>query len=89
LTLSDADIADLRAGNFYFNAHSITNPGGFARFQLTLPAAAAPAPTPRALPATGSGGSADDGSLGWAPFAALLALGVSSLGVLALARKRA
>jgi hypothetical protein len=90
INLSDADIADLRAGNFYFNAHSQTNPGGFARFQLTLPAAAAPpATTPVAQrPATGSGGYLD-GSAGWLPFAVLAALGLTGLGAIALARKRA
>jgi hypothetical protein len=34
--LSDADIADLKAGNLYVNAHSKTNPGGFARAQIHL-----------------------------------------------------
>ncbi|HXH20570.1 MAG TPA: CHRD domain-containing protein [Dehalococcoidia bacterium] len=88
LTLSDADIADLRAGNFYFNAHSRDNPGGFARFQLTLPAAAQPAATPSALPRTGSGGMLDEAGFGWLPFAVLTLLGVSGLGALALAARR-
>ena len=30
ITLTAADVADLKAGNFYVNAHSLTNPGGFA-----------------------------------------------------------
>lgn len=36
ITLTDADVADLKAGNFYVNAHSTTNPGGFARGQINL-----------------------------------------------------
>jgi hypothetical protein len=39
LNLSAADVADLRAGNFYFNIHSSANPGGYARMQLLLPTA--------------------------------------------------
>jgi hypothetical protein len=94
LTLSDADIADLRAGNFYVNVHSKDNPGGFARAQLILPAAAAPAAAPAsavpaALPRTGSGTLQGAGpnyllaGLG----AALVAAGAA--GTLTLARKRA
>jgi hypothetical protein len=37
ISLSDADIADLKAGNFYLNLHSIEHPGGFARAQMVLP----------------------------------------------------
>ncbi len=84
VNLSDADVADLRAGNLYFNAHSVTNPGGFARFQLVLPAApAAPAPA-TTLPATGSGGLLDQDD-SWAPFAALIGLGMTGLGALGVA----
>ncbi len=36
ITLTDADVADLKAGNLYVNAHSLTNPGGFARGQIYL-----------------------------------------------------
>jgi hypothetical protein len=36
ITLSEADVADLRAGNFYVNVHSVANPGGFARGQMYL-----------------------------------------------------
>jgi plastocyanin len=36
ITLSDADVADLKAGNLYVNAHSVANPGGFARGQLLV-----------------------------------------------------
>lgn len=50
ITLSEADVADLRAGNFYLNVHSVDNPGGFARGQMILPAAAAPAPAPSTAP---------------------------------------
>lgn len=36
ITLTDADVADLKAGNFYVNAHSTKNPGGFARGQINI-----------------------------------------------------
>ena len=87
--LSAADVADLRAGNFYFNAHSKDNPGGFARFQLNLPAsAAAPAApsAPIAPPRTGDAGLASSSTL--LPLVGLLALSLSGVGVLSLARKR-
>lgn len=95
--LSDADIADLRAGNLYFNAHSKDNPGGFARFQLVLPSVPAPAAT--TAPSTGisAPSTGDAGLLGrdaarsnaWEPLAALVALGMAGLGSFIVARKRA
>ena len=36
ITLTDADVADLKAGNLYVNVHSLANPGGFARGQMYL-----------------------------------------------------
>ena len=88
LQLSAADVADLRSGNLYFNAHSKENPGGFARFQLSLPAAAAPAATPAVrAPSTGDGGLLATTSL--TPLVGLLALALGGAGVFALARKRA
>src|SRR6266508_798900 len=36
ITLSDGDVADLKAGNLYVNVHSTENPGGFARAQIYL-----------------------------------------------------
>jgi hypothetical protein len=98
ITLTDADVADLKAGNLYFNAHSNTNPGGFARFQLILPAASPPAPvaTPTAAPAaprppsTGDGGLIGDGGSSNLPLyagaAALLML--SGIGGVTFARRR-
>jgi hypothetical protein len=91
--LTDDQVADLRAGNLYFNAHSKDNPGGFARFQLVLPAAPAPAATVPAItaPSTGDAGlkTQSDGGSTWWPFAALIAAGTAGLGTLALARRRA
>jgi hypothetical protein len=92
---SAADVADLRAGNFYFNIHSTANPGGYARMQLILPAAAM-APTPSAAapvvlpvrpPATGDGGFTgySDTLL---PLLFVLALATSGTAVLAFARRR-
>jgi hypothetical protein len=52
ITLTEADVADMRAGNLYVNIHSTSNPGGFARGQLRLPASGA-AISP---PSTGDGG---------------------------------
>ena len=37
--LSDADAADLKAGNLYINVHTTANPGGAARGQLLMNAA--------------------------------------------------
>ena len=94
--LTDDQVADLRAGNLYFNAHSKDNPGGFARFQLVLPAAAAPAATAAPstgvlAPNTGDAGlkTTSAGGSAWWPFAALIAAGCVGLGTLALARRRA
>jgi hypothetical protein len=96
ITLSDADIADLRAGNLYFNAHSVDNPGGFARLQLILPAAAQPTAAATSTPSTGvrppstgDAGLARTGSTGWLPIAALIVLGAAGAGALAYTRKRA
>jgi len=85
VNLSDADITDLRAGNLYFNAHSKDNPGGFARFQLIVPAAPAPAAA-AALPRVGSGGF-EAGSSSWLIFAGLIVMGLGGIGALAFARK--
>jgi len=83
VTLSDADVRDLEAGNLYVNVHSTTNPGGFARGQIVLPRpaapAAAPAPTVRP-PSTGDAGLIDSGSMAPVLFIALVgALGAGSL----------
>jgi hypothetical protein len=50
ITLTDADIVDLKGGGLYVNIHSTGDPSGFARGQLALPAS-----TPGA-PAAGSAG---------------------------------
>lgn len=93
INLSAADVADLRAGNYYFNIHSTANPGGYARMQLMLPASAL-APTPGTAPsmpvrppATGSGGfnGYSDTLL---PLLFVLAFGMSGTAVFAVARRR-
>src|SRR5262245_27981488 len=91
INLSAADVQDLRAGNYYFNIHSTANPGGYARMQLTLPAAAmgaTPAATlPVRPPATGSGGFTgySDTLL---PLLFVLAFAMSGTAVFAVARRR-
>lgn len=54
ITLTEADVADLKAGNLYVNFHTKTNPSGSARGQLKLPGAAAASAV--AAPTTGDGG---------------------------------
>jgi hypothetical protein len=76
ITLTEADVADLKAGNLYVNIHSVANPGGFARGQLRLPAASAPA-APASLPRTGDGGFAAPASS--TPWAALLLAGAGAV----------
>jgi hypothetical protein len=93
LNLSDADIADLRAGNLYFNAHSVTNPGGFARLQLALPAAAQPTAAPTTgtgvtPPSTGDAGLIGEGQSGWLPFAALALIAIAGTGAALAVRTR-
>jgi hypothetical protein len=94
LTFSAADIADLKAGNFYFNAHSVDNPGGFARAQMILPAAAqvdCPAPAPRTIapPRTGDGGLLDPREGTNLAYAALVTLGVACAAAIAVKRSKA
>lgn len=100
IRLSSADVADLRAGNFYFNVHSKEYPGGFARWQMVLPGAAAGAPGgpgapggagapgagPIAPPRTGDAGLAATTSL--LPLVGLVAFAMAGMGVLAVARKQ-
>lgn len=87
ITLSDADVRDLEAGNFYLNVHSTTNPGGFARGQINLPRAAAPAPAPATIspPRTGDGGLIDSGAM--APVLFLALIGALSAGSLLAVRR--
>jgi CHRD domain-containing protein len=86
VTLSDADVRDLEAGNLYVNVHSTTNPGGFARGQIILPRGAAPAASPAPSqptvrpPSTGDGGLIDSGTMAPVLFIALVGvLGAGSL----------
>jgi hypothetical protein len=88
---SAADVADLRAGNYYFNIHSTANPGGYARMQLILPAAAlAPTPAPATLPVTPPR-TGDGGFTGYSdtllPLLFVLAFATSGTAVLAFARR--
>jgi hypothetical protein len=56
IMLTEADLADLKAGNLYVNIHSTTNPAGFARGQLRLPSSGGTI----SPPSTGDGGLAAD-----------------------------
>jgi hypothetical protein len=96
ITLSAADVADLVAGRFYVNVHSVANPGGFARAQMILPAGAvAPAPTiaPAAPAPTITPPATGDAGLASASAASLLVFAGLSLfagaGTLALCRRSA
>ena len=55
-TLTDEQVVDLKAGNLYINVHSMENPGGVVRGQLSLPEA--PAPASVTPPSTGDAGLA-------------------------------
>jgi hypothetical protein len=84
ITLTPEDVADLKAGLWYVNVHSVANPGGFARAQILLPGTSTASPiTP---PSTG------DGGLATASRGSLLALAglvlAAGAGGLSLARRR-
>jgi hypothetical protein len=86
INLTDGDISDLQAGRFYFNVHSKDHPGGFARFQLVMPAAPTPSVTP---PRTGDAGlqaAATGAATGSVALIAVMALG--GAGVLSVVRRR-
>lgn len=87
LTLTAEDVANLAAGDLYFNAHSLTDPGGFARAQIVFPGLTAAA-GPVTPPSTGDGGLADSGAS--TPWAALVAVALLSVaGGLAFSRRNA
>lgn len=99
ITLSEADVADLRAGNFYLNVHSVDNPGGFARGQMVLPAVApapaAPAPSapapvvaPVAPPRAGDAGLVSLADSTSVVIAGLLALAIGGTTTLVFVTKR-
>lgn len=104
LNLSAADVADLRAGNFYFNIHSGANPGGYARMQLMLPAAAMPQRPagPAAMPQRPGGPAGmppfapprtgDGGFQGYSdtllPLLGVLAFATGGTAIFAVARRR-
>ena len=101
VTFVASDVADLKAGNFYFNVHSKDLPNGFARAQIpasafaslqpvapvVVPAPLAPAPV-AALPSTGSGGLVTSINL-LLPLVGLLAVTVGGAGVLVFRPRRA
>jgi hypothetical protein len=88
LHFAPADVADLRAGNYYFNVHSKDNPGGFARMQLVLPSVpAAAATSPVTPPRTGDAGLAA-GATSLLPLLGLVAFAAGGMGVFAVARKQ-
>jgi len=88
-TLTDDQVADLEAGNYYFNVHSTEHPGGFARGQLELPKAAAPSTTPSiSPPSTGDAGliqGASSSRTAW--LFAIIAAGLAASAVAWTARK--
>ncbi len=90
IALTSEDVADLSAGNFYLNVHSLTNPGGFARAQIVFPGlewtdASGSTVTP---PSTGDAGLADKTtSTAWLALSGLVALGLGAS--LIFARRRA
>ena len=86
VTFAAGDVADLQAGNFYFNVHSTTDPAGFSRDQIILPAAAAAPAAPVALPATGTGRTTSGTSTDLIVLAGLLAITIGGAGVLAFRR---
>jgi hypothetical protein len=85
IMLTEADVADLRAGNFYVNIHSTTIPSGFARGQLRLPSASAVRP-----PSTGDGGLTAQAPNGaWqAGWLAVAGLAIGAAGFAAYAARR-
>jgi hypothetical protein len=91
ISLTDEDVANLAAGDFYLNVHSTFAPGGFARAQIVFPGLTADAGastgdvTP---PSTGDAGLA--GAASSTPWLALAGLAPLAGGTgLALARRRA
>jgi Cu/Zn superoxide dismutase len=87
ITLTDADVSDLRAGNFYLNIHSTGNPAGFARGQIVLPGGAAGG---LGAPRTGDGGLVGQEQGRSAPLYGLAAFALAAFGAIALrARRRA
>jgi hypothetical protein len=99
ISLSAADISDLKAGNFYFNVHSVDNPGGFARGQMVLPPAPAAAvsliecvvaPTrPISPPRTGDGGLLEASNQSQVVIPALLLVMLAGFAAYTLGHKRA
>jgi hypothetical protein len=78
IALTEADVADLRAGNLYVNIHSTANPAGFARGQLRLPAAPAAPSGAVSPPRTGDGGLAGSGPAEAWPFILLAGAGLTA-----------
>jgi methionine-rich copper-binding protein CopC len=89
VTLKDADVTDLLAGNFYVNVHSVAFPGGAARGQLIVPSVPAVPAAPIKPPATGDGGLLSQPiGVDWSVFALLAAAGaLASLSVFAASRR--
>ena len=99
VTFAATDVADLKAGLFYFNVHSKELPVGFARAQIpasafaSLQPAAPVVPAPvvtapvTALPSTGSGGFFSTESV-LMLLVGLLAVTIGGAGVLAFRTRR-
>ena len=83
ITLTEADVADLKAGNLYVNIHSTANPAGFARGQLRLPAAPAAPSGAVSPPRTGDGGLVDqeNGAVGGLGLVSAAIVAAAALGL--------
>lgn len=82
IALTSEDVADLSAGNFYLNVHSLSNPGGFARAQIIFPGLESPDDASGSTvtpPSTGDAGLAEETtSTRWLVLAGLAVFGLGA-----------
>jgi hypothetical protein len=87
ISLTDEDVANLAAGDFYLNVHSLDHPGGFARAQIVF-SGLTEEPAPIAPPSTGDGGLVGGSkSINWLSLSVLVVL-AGAAGGLSLSRLR-